>query len=183
MTPNCLEIFDDILSVTAIPVEEIPPSADAWRVEKTVTEHGTSDTFNAAFENKGNVMDGSELVDYSPNPDGTITIGISPDYPSGNLVPIIRNSGKVKDSPSDATAGRLHTVTVTCEVDDRDGTVWADLLKLERMPSHLLVTYRNGRRAFAEGTEDSYLCSVERSGAKTSVTLRVQNIMGLQLLT
>ena len=183
MMNNCLEIFDDILSVTAIPVAEILPSADAWRVGKTVTEHGTSNTFNAAFENKKDVKDGSKLVDYSPNPQGTITIGISPDYPSGNLVPIIRKSGKAKDGTSDSVAGRLHTVTVTCEVDDRDGTVWADLLRLERMPSHLYVTFRNGQKAFAEGTKDSYLCNVERNGAKTSVTLRVQNIMGLQLLT
>lgn len=185
---GCLEIFDDMLSVTAIPVAEIPPSYEAWRVCKTVTEHGTYNTFNAAFPpaKRDEVKDEEQqTVDYTPKPNGTVTIGPRLDFPygkGGRLIPIIPKSGKAEDGVSDAAAGRLHTVTVVCEVDDRDGTAWADLLVLERTPSHLLITSRNGRRAFAEGTEDTYLCKVERSGGKTSVTLRVHDTMGMQLL-
>ena len=80
-------------------------------------------------------------------------------------------------------AGRLHTVTVQCEVDDRDGTVWADLLKLERTPAHLLLTFRGGIRAFVQGSIDTYHCEVERDGAKTSVQFKVQSLMGIQLIS
>ena len=94
----------------------------------------------------------------------------------------MRKSGKAKDDENDSVAGRLHTVTVTCEADDRDSDVWNHLLTLERTPSHLLLTFRDSTRAFVSATEDTYLCNVECDGSKTSITLRVQNLMGIQLL-
>jgi hypothetical protein len=80
-------------------------------------------------------------------------------------------------------AGRLHTVKVTCRADGRDFSVYGLLLQLERTPSHLLLTFRDGTRGFAQATADSYLCTVERDGAKISVSLRVQNTMGIQLIS
>ena len=113
---------------------------------------------------------------------GSITIGLHPATPGGTLIPIMRKSGKAKDDESDSVAGRLHTVTVTCEADDRDSDVWNDLLTLERTPSHLLLTFRDNTRAFVAATQDTYLCTTERDGSKTSVTLRIQNLMGIQPL-
>jgi hypothetical protein len=36
--------------------------------------------------------------------------------------------------------------------------------------------------AFVAATRDSYLCEVERNGAKTSVSFRIYNLMGIQLI-
>ena len=107
----------------------------------------------------------------------------------GKLVPIRRMTGKAKDSKSDSVAGRLHTVTVNCEVDDRDLsadgndlTVLDYLLALERTPCHLLLTFRGGQRAFVAATNDTYMCETTRDGAKTSLSFKIQNLMGIQLI-
>lgn len=111
-----------------------------------------------------------------------VTLGLQPVLEGGVLIPIIRNSGKAKDDESDSVAGRLHSVTVKCEADDRDSETWDHLRLLERTPSHLLLTYRDGSRAFVSATQDTYLCTVERSGSNTSVSFKIQNLIGMQLL-
>lgn len=113
---------------------------------------------------------------------GSITIGLKAVGADSVLIPIMPRTGKAKDDESDSVAGRLHDVTVTCEVDDRDSNVWGHLLTLERTPSHLLLTFRGGVQAFVAGSEDTYICRTGRDGAKTTVTFRVQDLMGIQLM-
>ena len=157
---NCKEFaLDDLTAVTAIPVADYSPGTAAWQLRAAIP-----------------------ASDFSPVLTGAIVIGREPAVPGGALVPIVRATGKAKDAESDSVAGRLHTVTVTCEADDRDPSAWDVLLRLERTPSHLLLTFRDGTRGFASATRDTYVCEVERSGAKTSVSLRVQDLMGIQLL-
>ena len=160
---NCSEyLLDDVMAITAIPVEDIPasnPSSVANCLEPTIAGTGFNPTLTHA-----------------------ITIGMQPATAGGVLIPIKRMTGKAKDSESDSVAGRLHTVTVSCEVDDRDPDAWTYLLALERTPSHLLLTFRNKAQAFVSATEDTYQCTVERDGAKTTVTFRIHNIMGIQLI-
>lgn len=158
---NCQEyLLDDVMAICAIPIANIPlsdPSSVANCLGPTIRK-----------------------ADFVPSYDGAITIGLQPAVSGGKLIPIRRTTGKAKDDTSDSVAGRLHTVTVTCDVDDRDGAVWADLLMLERMPSHLRLTFRNQSLAFVSANRDSYLCTVERDGARTTVTLRIQCLMGVQ---
>jgi len=117
--------------------------------------------------------------DYNPVYDSdTITIGRMAG--AGLLVPIKNSTGKVKDTSSDSVAGNLHTVNVTCEVDDRDSNIPSILRKLKNTPAHLELTSMNGERFFVQSSTDTYLCSIERDGAKVSVSLRVQCTMGLQ---
>lgn len=166
---NCKEfLLDDLMAITAIPVTDYNPGTNAWQVKPTI---------------------GSDY--FSPTLTNAIVIGRqTPDLPDGAvLIPIMRNTGKCKDAESDSVAGRMHTVTVSCEVDQRDltpdnndKTVLDYLLTLERTPCHLLLTYRDGIRAFVQATEDTYQCEVERDGKKTSVTLKVQNMMGAQTI-
>lgn len=113
---------------------------------------------------------------------GSITIGLKAVGADSVLIPIMPRTGKAKDDESDSVAGRLHDVTVTCEVDDRDSNVWGRLLTLERTPSHLLLTFRGGVQAFVAASEDTYICRTGRDGAKTTVTFRVQDLMGIQLM-
>lgn len=157
---NCKEFYlDDLLAVTAIPVADFNLGTAAWQLAATID------------------------ADYfTPPLSHAITIGLQPAVAGGTLIPVKPGTGKAKDAESDSVAGRLHTVTVTCEVDDREGTVWDDMLTLERTPSHLVLTFRGGQQAFVAATEDTYLSTTERDGSKTSVTLRIQDTMGIQLL-
>ncbi len=158
---SCKEFaLDDIRAIVAIPVEDMNLGASAWQVTPTILA--------ASFG--------------TPTLSHAITIGIQPAVTGGSLIPINRLTGKVKDTPADDVAGRLHTVDVSCEVDDRESDVWEDLLTLERTPANLLLTLRDGSQAFVSATEDSYLCEVSRDGAKTAVSFKVQNLMGLQLI-
>ena len=158
---KCSEfVLDDLLAVTAIPVNDLQPGTAAWQLQPVIPAGSFSPTLTRA-----------------------VTIGLAPATAGGPLIPITRSTGKAKDDTSDSVAGRLHTVKVTCQADDREATAWRLLRQLELTPSHLLLTFRGGQRAFAQATEDTYLCTVERDGAKTSVSLRVQNIMGIQLIS
>ena len=157
---NCSEyVLDDLMAICAIPVGDLDPGFAAWQITPTIPSG-----------------------QFSPTLTNAIVIGMKPATTNGRLVPIKRLTGKAKDNEGDSAAGRLHTVTVNCDVDDRDGAVWADLLALERRQSHLLMTFRDGTQGFALATLDTYHCEVERSGAKTSVSFRVYNQMGIQLI-
>ena len=159
--------LDDLLAVTAIPVTDFSPGTAAWQLTPTIA----NDQFMPILTN-------------------AIAIGLQPAATGGKLIPIKRVSGKAKDNESDSVAGRKHTVNVSCEADDRNltadsrgETVLDYLLRLERTPSHLLLTFRGGQRAFVAATADTYLCNVERDGAKTGVTFNIENLMGIQLIT
>jgi hypothetical protein len=158
---NCKEyVLDDLMAVTAIPVSDFSPGFAAWQLTPTIPSAGFSPTLTRA-----------------------IVIGQKPAVAGGSLIPIVKLTGKAKDDETDSVAGRLHKVAVTCQVDDRDGGVWADLLTLERRQSHLLLTFRDGTtRGFVQATGDTYICTVERDGAKTSVAFHIQNTMGIQLI-
>ena len=161
---NCKEfVLDDVMAITAIPLANISASSITSPVNQLSPTLPSSTIVPSMLSS-------------------SITIGLQPAVLGGTLIPIMRKSGKAKDDESDSVAGRLHTVTVTCEADDRDSDMWNHLLALERTPSHLLLTFRDNTRAFVSATEDTYLCNVERDGSKTSITLRVQNLMGIQLI-
>jgi hypothetical protein len=167
---NCNEYFlDDLMAITAIPVSDIPAS-EADSPVNSITPTISANNFYPTLAN-------------------AIVIGLQPATDNGALIPITRKSGKAKDDESDSVAGRLHTVTVTCEADDRnietDDTgriVYDHLLALERTPHHLLLSFRGGKQAFVAATEDTYLCNVERDGAKVSVAFKIQCLMGIQII-
>ena len=158
---SCKEFeLDDLLAITAIPVGDYVLGTVEWQLKPTVPSGQFDPTLTHA-----------------------IAVGLQPATAGGALVPIRRMTGKAKDAEGDSVAGRLHTVTVNCKVDDRDGSVWADLLTLERTPSHLVLTFRGGTRAFVAATQDTYTCEVDRDGADTSLSFKVYNLMGIQLIT
>lgn len=167
---NCSEYFlDDLMAITAIPVNDISASdvnSPVNRLTPTIPANS-----------------------FSPTLTNAIVIGLQPATNNGALIPIIRRSGKAKDDTSDSVAGRLHTVSVQCEVDDRESgtdsagkTVYDYLLMLERTPCHLLLQFRGSRQAFVSASVDTYLCTVERDGAKTSVAFKIQCLMGIQII-
>ena len=157
---NCKEFeLDDLLAVTAIPVADYSLGTRGWQLRPTIP----ADSFSPTLTN-------------------AIVISV-PTATGGTVIPIIRSTGKAKDDTSDSVDGRQHTVTVSCEADDRDGATWDHLLTLERTPCHLLLTFRGGTKAFVSATRDTYLCEVGRDGAKTNVQFKVRNLMGIQLIT
>lgn len=158
---NCNEfLLDDLMAITAIPVADYVLGTLPWQVVKTIP-----------------------VTQFTPVLTNAIVIGQQPAVTGGVLIPIKRTTGKAKDSESDSVAGRLHAVSVTCEADDRDPSLWEELQKLECTPSHLLLTFRGGQKAFAAATQDTYICEVERDGSKTNVSFKIQNLMGIQLIT
>lgn len=157
---NCKEFFlDDVMAITAIPVTDFNPGFSGWQLQPVIA-----------------------VAAFSPTLTSAITIGQQPATTNGTLIPVMRLTGKAKDDESDQTAGRLHKVTVNCQIDDRDPSVWTNLLTLERTPSHLLLTFRDQSRAFVQAGKDTYLCIVDRDGAKTSVQFRIECLMGIQML-
>lgn len=157
---NCSEyLLDDLLAITAIPTGDFNLGTLSWQLKPTIP----SSSFGPTLTN-------------------AIVIGQQPAVSGGKLIPIKKQTGKAKDSEEDSTAGRLHTVSVSCTVDERDDSIWDNLYLLERKPCHLLLSFRDGRRAFVKATKDTYTCEVEREGAKTSVQFKIQNLMGVQLI-
>ena len=165
--PTCKEFYlDDLMAITAIPVTDFYPGSSGWQLQPVIAASAFFPTFTHA-----------------------ITIGRQPATTGGTLIPIMRLTGKAKDDESDQIAGRLHKVTVNCQIDDRDlsrdasgMTVLDHLLTLERTPSHLLLTFRDQSRAFVQAGKDTYLCTVDRDGAKTSVQFRIECLMGIQMI-
>ena len=157
---SCKEfVLDDVMAITAIPLSDLVIGTVSWQLTPTIPE----DDFSPALEN-------------------SVTIGLQPATQGAALITIMRKSGKAKDDESDSVAGRLHTVSVNCEVDERDTEVWDNLLQLERTPSHLLLHLRDRSRAFVQSSEDTYHCTVSRDGSKITVAFRIQCIMGIQML-
>jgi hypothetical protein len=165
--PTCKEFFlDDALAITAIPISDYNPSSAAFQLKPTIAN-----------------------VDFSPVLTSAITIGRQPATTGGILIPIMRLTGKAKDDESDQTPGRLHKVTVSCQIDDRDLsrdknglTVLDHLLTLKRTPSHLLLTFRDLSMGFVQSSKDTYLCTVDRDGAKSSVQFSIECLMGIQMI-
>lgn len=158
---SCSEYnLDDLLAIVAVPVADYSPLTYGWQLRPTIP--------NASF---------------SPPLTNAIAIGQCPTYTGSKLIPMTSKSGKAKDSESDSVAGRKHSVTVSCEADDRDSTTWDYLFSLERTPCHLILTFRNSARAFVQASEDTYLCEVNRENAKTSLDFKIENLMGIQLIT
>lgn len=168
MSNNCGEYtLDDLLAVIAIPVSDYSLGTLSWQLKPTIPNTSISPPYTNAI-----VIGGIRPRDKDNN-----ALAIK------GLIPIKKETGKANDSEGDSTAGRLHTVSVSLEADDRDGSVWELLLALERTPSHLLLTFRGGQQAFVSATQDTYTCEVERDGAKTSVSFKIYNLMGIQLIT
>lgn len=167
--PTCKEFaLDDLMAITAIPVVDFNPAA---------VPDGSPSGINSWL-----LTPVIPKAQFSPALTHAITIGQQPATTGGILIPIMRLTGKAKDDESDQTAGRLHKVTVNCQIDDRDPSAWTNLLTLERTPSHLLLTFRDQSRAFVQASKDTYLCTVDRDGAKTSVQFRIECLMGIQML-
>ncbi len=157
---NCKEfVFDDIMAVTAIPVTAFNPGVAAWQLTPTIPSSS-----------------------FSPPLSSSITIGYYPMGAGRPLIPIMSRTAKAKDDENDSIAGRLHTVTITCDADARNVSIWSSLLTIERTPSHLMLTFRDKTRAFVSSTKDTYKCTTEREGSKTIVTFRIENTMGIQMI-
>ena len=167
---NCKEYYlDDARAITAIPVSEATineaePTSPANQLTPIIDEEWFSLSSDTIVIGR-----------YRPIENEVVRDDVA-------FIPIQPGTGKVKDAQDDSVAGRLHTVNVTFEVDDREGEVWTRLLTLERTPCHLVLTFSDGKtRGFVTGNEDTWMCHTDRDGKKTSVTIKIQNLMGVQL--
>lgn len=162
---SCREFnLEDIMAITAIPVSKYTDNTTI--LSPVIPESGFTP-----------VIDDTAVVIGR-----TYATGSATGNPVGALVPIISESGKVKDAESDKTSGRAHAVSVNCKVDDRESDAWEILRRLERTPSHLILLFRGETRAFVRATEDTYVCTVERDGKDTSVSFKIHGLMGIQLI-
>ena len=157
---NCKEFYlDDVMAIVAVPVDDY----DFWPYVSPLHPTIASADLSLPMTN-------------------AIVIGQQAATDGGDLIPIINMTGKAEDAEDDSVAGRKHTVTVKCEVDDRDSDTWPLLRTLEITPRHLLLTFRGKKQAFVAASKDTYKFSVSRSGAKTSVQFRIESLSGLQLI-
>lgn len=157
---NCKEFYlDDVLAIIAVPVNDY----DFWPYVSPLQPTIASADLSLPMTN-------------------AIVIGQQAATDGGDLIPIIKMTGKAEDSEDDSVAGRKHTVTVKCEVDDRESDTWPLLRTLETTPRHLLLTFRGKKQAFVAASKDTYQFRVSRSGAKTSVQFHIESLSGLQLV-
>lgn len=157
---NCKEFYlDDVMAIVAVPVEDY----DFWPYVSPLQPTIASYDLSLPMTN-------------------AIVIGQQAATDGGDLIPIINMTGKAEDAEDNSVAGRKHTVTVKCEVDDRDSDTWPLLRTLEITPCHLLLTFRGKKQAFVAASEDTYQFIVSRSGAKTSVKFHIESLSGLQLI-
>lgn len=157
---NCKEFYlDDVLAIVAVPVDDY----DFWPYVSPLHPTIASADLSLPMTN-------------------AIVIGQQAATDGGDLIPIIKMTGKAEDSEDDSVAGRKHTVTVKCEVDDRESDTWPLLRTLEATPRHLLLTFRGKKQAFVAASKDTYQFRVSRSGAKTSVQFHIESLSGLQLV-
>lgn len=179
---TCKEFaLDDLTAITAIPIANITASSTSSHVNNLTPTIAKAD-FYPSLTNA--ITIGHILLNLTQS-------GGTPNV-SSYLVPIRRDTGKAKDDTSDKVAGRLHTVSVNCEIDERGGEIWAPItaltgtppcsLRLERTPHHLVLSFRDGAMGFVAASEDTYQCTIERDGSKVSAAFRIQNLMGIQLL-
>lgn len=186
---DCKELVLDVMAITAVPVSDIDASGNdsvANMLTPTIDKTGFSPKLEHA------VTIGREKLSIAELGGGS-SVSVQPSSnTSCYLVPIVRTTGKAKDDESDSVAGRLHTVTVNCEVDHRGGEIWGGVedrggtpcsLLLEREPHHLILSLRDGTLAFVAATADAYQCTVERDGSKVSVAFKIYNLMGIQVIT
>lgn len=150
--------MDNMVAITAIPVDEFSVGSAAL-YGPTISED-----------------------DFAPPLTNAIVIGQYAAVDFGIVIPIIRNSGKVKDTEQDQVAGRAHNVSIQCEVDDRDSSLWQYIRQLERSAFHLILTLHDGSRVFVQVTRDTYQCTTERGDGKTSMQFKVHNLTGMQLV-
>lgn len=169
---NCKERnFDDLLSVLAVPVSGVSFSNAAKRFAPTL-----------------------QAGDYTLAAAGTIYIGRATYKAVGNAaitpaysIPIMSESGEVDDEEKVSVGGRKHQVRVTFEVGASTTAERAALLRLERGEWALELCFFGDTdtepcRALVQATRDTCLVTVKRDGKKVSVTIEIDNLMGLQVV-
>lgn len=159
---SCIEFsFDNLSGIIALPLDAYTPGAEMLL---PVIPEGF---FNPVIDLH------TIAIGYTANIAGAT---------AGALVELMPGTGEVRDSESLQVAGRLHTVTVDCKVDDRNQDVMTLLQILENVPHHLLLTSRNGKMAFVHATEDTYLCTTERDKGAISLQFVIKNLKGMQII-
>lgn len=160
--PSCNEFsFDNLSEIIALPLDAYTPGEEM--LLPVIPER----FFNPAIGER------TIVIGHTTNIEGAT---------AGALVYLISGTGEVKDSESLQVAGRLHTVSVGCKVDDRDPDVLTFLQRLEDVPHHLILTSRNGERAFVYATEFTYMCTTERDKGSTSLQFVINNMKGMQAI-
>ena len=158
MDTICQEFYlGEIISITAVPVSDLTLSTAAIFAPR--------------------ILSGQWQVNYA----NAITIGTLK-RSSETLVPIIRRSGKAKDEERDEVSGRSHSVDVSCEADDRAPSSWSALRRLERGPFHLVLGFKSGGTGVVTSDRDSYSCYISRDGSETTVSFKLHNLSGIQIV-
>ena len=169
---NCNERnFDDLLSVLAIPVSNLVWRTAAARLHPTIDPDDYTITGNNGIYIGRNTYNG---VCYEcPQP--AYSLGIVPE------------SGDVNDEEKMESGGRIHRVSVKFDVSTDSAAAREALLRLERGEWALELCFFGDTapapcRALAQATKDTCLVTAKRDGKTVSVTIEIENLMGLQMI-
>lgn len=163
--------FDDLLSVLAVPVSGITWANAAARIAPTVHPSDYSFTYTGAVH--------IGRLGYTTASGTAQTIPYS--------IPIVPESGSVKDDESVDVGGRLHKVGVEFEVSADTEAQRSALRRLECGEWVLELCFfgdesGNIVRALVQATQDTCLVKVNRDGKKVSVSIDIENLMGAQIV-
>lgn len=113
--------------------------------------------------------------------DARSVIRIAHEEDAANTVVMIAGMrGSIKDDESDSVAGRIHTVTLTADVNESSASTRSSLRRLESRAHALLLYFRDGRMGLVQCDRDSYLTTVARGETHSSIQMRIQDLLGIQ---
>ena len=155
----CTEIpLNELLAIDAVPVADMTVQAQ-YVLADTLPESGVT-------------VVKQNLIRIAAGAAGAKMIPLNPS-----------ERGKLKDDERDALPGRSHTITVDADINDLAATTRAAMRILERHPHSLLLSFRDGREAIVVTNPDSYVCTTTRDGSRTTINIRIQNVVGVQWYT
>lgn len=98
----------------------------------------------------------------------------------GISIPVMRKTGKLKETEKVELSGRSYTVSLTWDIGSLDKETYDKLNSLDKSFKHLKIKTFGDNFYFVRSTEDGYLFTHEEDSGILKCELSVMNISGVQ---
>lgn len=98
----------------------------------------------------------------------------------GFNIPMLRQTGKLKETEKVELGGRNYTVSLTWDIDNPDKSIYEKLEKLQKSFNHLKIKTFGGNSFFIRSMIDGYRFTYEEDSGTIKCSLSVINVNGVQ---